>query len=102
MPNLYISEYSATAKAAGNYPIQVGAEPAEALQKVVYTTSTQSSRFQDTTNFLRITADANCWIKFGVNPTATVSSMFIPEGSVEYFGVDARTSPFLAVYDGSS
>jgi len=50
-------------------------------------TSAQSSAFGANIEHVRIVADADCHIEFGVNPTATSSKIFVPSGDVEYFKV---------------
>ncbi len=42
--------------------IQAGQEPAPAVQKVAYTTSTQSTRIQDGTTLVRVVADADALV----------------------------------------
>lgn len=102
MANLYITEYSAVTRFSGGFPIQVGKNPPVAVQKIAYTTENKSSSFQDSTIFVRLVSDTNAYIEFGISPVATSSSMFLPSGVVEYFGIDLETAPKLSVYDGSS
>ena len=49
--------------------------------------SVQSSAFGAYIEYVRIVADADCHIAFGVNPTATTSSIYVPADDVEYFKV---------------
>lgn len=49
--------------------------------------SVQSSAFGANIEYVRIVADADCHIAFGVNPTATTSSIYVPVDDVEYFKV---------------
>tara|TARA_B100000989_G_C19466008_1_gene438321 strand:+ start:210 stop:482 length:273 start_codon:yes stop_codon:yes gene_type:complete len=49
--------------------------------------SSQSSAFGEYTYYVRICADADCHILFGANPTATSSSIFIPQDQPEIFKV---------------
>ena len=92
----------AKALVTGGVPGQYGAQVMKpgATQAVTYTTSTQSTAFDDATRIVRIIADADVFVAFGANPTATASSIKIPSGTVEYFEVDAGTK--VACYDGSS
>jgi hypothetical protein len=79
---LSISEYA-------GYPVlalQCPVEPAIADQAVDITgTSTQSAAFNASTRLVRLCADASCSIKFGVSPTATLTSKFLAAGAAEYF-----------------
>jgi hypothetical protein len=50
-------------------------------------TSVQSAAFGENIEYVRIVADADCHIAFGVNPTATTSSIYVPADDVEYFKV---------------
>ena len=72
MATAYITEYSNIGIQQGN-SIPVAVEPAVADQTVTFTTATQSSAFNAATAFIRLTADAECHVKFGSNPTATTS-----------------------------
>jgi hypothetical protein len=57
-------------------------------QKVNSTgTSAQSSAFGSNIEYVRVMADADCHIEFGVNPTATNAKIFLPSKDVEYFKV---------------
>ena len=71
-----------------------------ATQAVTYTTSTQSTAFGDDTNMIRVIADADVYLDFGANPTATATAIRVPADSVEYFAV--RPGEKVACYDGSS
>lgn len=48
--------------------------------------SAQSSAFDLTTGLIRLCPTVDCYVAIGANPTATSSSMYLPAGSVEYFG----------------
>jgi hypothetical protein len=50
-------------------------------------TSAQSSAFGSNIEYVRVMADADCHIEFGVNPTATNAKIFLPSKDVEYFKV---------------
>ena len=57
-------------------------------QKVNSTgTSAQSSAFGSNIEYVRVMADADCHIEFGVNPTATNAKIFLPSKDGEYFKV---------------
>ena len=69
-------------------------------QSVTYTTSTQSVAFQPKTALIRVIADADVYLVFGLNPTATAVSVRVPANTIEYFGVNAGEK--VACYDGTS
>lgn len=50
-------------------------------------TSVQSAAFNASTKSVRLYASVGCYIDAGTNPTATSSKIYLPAGSVEYFGV---------------
>jgi len=52
-------------------------------------TSVQSSAFGANVEYVRVIADAACHIQFGVNPTATTSTIYLPADDIEYFKVSA-------------
>lgn len=72
----------------------------DSTQAVTYTTSTQSAAFGSSTNLIRVIADADVYLEFGANPTATAVSIRVPANSVEYFSVEPGQR--VACYDGSS
>jgi len=85
MANLYVTEFS-------NYnvnmnPYQLGLQTPVAEQVVAFTTTTQSSAFNNSTNLVRIHTDGICSIAFGTNPTATTSKARMVAGQTEYFTV---------------
>lgn len=49
--------------------------------------SAQSSAFSANIEYVRIIPDADCHIEFGVNPTATTSTIFMESKTSEYFKV---------------
>jgi hypothetical protein len=49
--------------------------------------SVASAAFDNNIEYVRIAADADCHIEFGVNPTATTSKIFVPAKDTEYFKV---------------
>ena len=51
------------------------------------TTSTQSAAFGSQSEYVRICSNAAVHILFGVNPTATASSIFIPANEPEIFKI---------------
>ncbi len=100
MANLYISEYTDVVRGSGNLPIMAGKEPAVARQKVAFTTAALSAAFNRSTILIRVYADADVWLEFGVNPTATVAKAPLPAYTAEYFGIQPGHK--VSAYDGSS
>lgn len=101
MANLYITEYEHVGSIAGlRSAMPIAKEPALVDQTVSFTTATASSAFNTRTKFVRILADADCYVVFGADPTATASNQKLT-ANVEYWrGVDAGDK--ISVYDGSS
>ena len=97
MASLYISEFANSGNSKSGAQMQLGVQPAVGLQKIDYTgsSSVQSNEFQVMTFFIRVYATDDCHLAFGVDPTATNNHMFLPGGSVEYFGI--RKGDKLAV-----
>jgi hypothetical protein len=94
----FVTEFSAAPPPM--YP--VAQQPPLAEQTIAITSSsTQSSAFQPNTVFVRITCDASVSIKFGTNPTATVTTALLPSGLIEYYLVPAGQSYKLAVIANS-
>ena len=100
MAYLFIQEYEELVTDGKGQMVPVGREPAVATQRVTFTTSTASTAFNARTKFIRVTGDAAAYLAFGASPTATASSMLLPSGAVEYFGVTGGQK--VAAYDGSS
>lgn len=99
MALLHISEFAQIQKSHSRVSQAVEA-PGLDDQQITYTTSTQSAAFNADTNIIRVFAAVACFLEFGVNPTATAGSLFLPPGTVEYFGVKPGSK--VAVHDGSS
>lgn len=97
MAALYISEFMNSGNSKSGAQMQLGVQPAVALQKIDFSggISVQSNAFNTKTYFVRLYTDADCHLDFGTSPTATVNHMFLPAGSVEYFGI--REGDKLAV-----
>lgn len=62
-------------------------KPRQNTDVVAYDASTQSVAFNAQTTVVRVVATTNCHIRFGANPTATTSNVYLPAGVVEYFRV---------------
>ncbi len=67
-----------------NVPVNV-LQPISTLAVPVGAASTLIDTFDDGVEVLRFVSTVNCHIEFGLTPTATTSSMFLPAGLVEYF-----------------
>jgi len=101
MANLWITEATGlrTDPNSGSQ-IALLQEPGVATQKVAFTTATQSAAFNALTTIVRLAADADCNILFGVNPTADASAPKYFAGQ-EYFRL-ITAGQKLSVYDGTS
>lgn len=86
MANLYITEFQASGNAESGAQLQVGMQPAVAMQRLSFTGSTSSATFDPRTRFIRLHTDADCHVVFGTDPTATTNHMPMLAGSTEYFG----------------
>lgn len=51
-------------------------------------TSSQSIPMGATTGIVRLCPTSDCYVAFGANPTASSSSLLLPAGAVEYFGIN--------------
>lgn len=71
-----------------------------ATQSVTYTASTQSVALGDNTSLIRVIADADVFLAFGANPTATAVAVRVPANTVEYFAVQPGIE--VACYDGTT
>lgn len=100
MAKLYITEFSGVGYEPGK-ATQAPIIPPLAEQTVTFTTSTASSTFNESTRLVRIVSDTECRIKFGSDPTATGSSMFMAAKAEAFFAVPG-TSMKVAAYDGAS
>ncbi len=97
-----ISEYRKMPEDDGGEITPVALEPAITTQTVTYTTSTQSTAFNNSTHFVRIVCDAKAHFSFATSPTATANSPYLPADTPEYFGVTPGGAIEVAFYDGSS
>lgn len=97
-----ISEYREMPDDDNGEVTPVAQEPAVTVQTVTYTTTTQSTAFNNSTHFVRIVCDAKAHFEFGTNPTATANDPYVPADAPEYFGVTPGQSIEVAFYDGSS
>lgn len=102
MATMYIREYTHICRDKNGNIIQAGLEDGNATgQTVTYTTSAQSAVFQDDTWLVRISCDAEAFLDFGANPTATAADgVNVQADTPEFFGVHPGQK--VAAYDGSS
>ena len=76
----------------------VAIAPALADQTVAIGGSSAASAFLNVrTRVVRLATDATCSVAFGTTPTATVTTMRLAAGAVEYFGVPAGGNFKVAV-----
>lgn len=99
MTTLYVTEFS-NLNLSSN-PQQIPVQPPVAEQTVTFTTTTQSSAFNTSTNLVRIQPTGICSISFGTNPTATTSKMRMTAGSEAYFVVPQGQSYKVAAVDNT-
>lgn len=92
MSTLYISEFSRQTTDSSLQIAPIASVSGGVLSSQVTFTnaaSVQSVSLADSTTILRIVSDANCFVSFGVSPTAvSPTSMFLLADVPEYFGVD--------------
>ena len=100
MPTCLISESDGLHRQQFDGQARMPAMRPSLTQSVTFSTSSQSAAFANTTRLIRVIADADVYIAFGDNPTATAISVRLPANTVEYFGVFAGEK--IACYDGVS
>lgn len=85
---VYIQEYARQPIDRNNRLLRAGEEPAVTSQTVAVTVgSVQSNPFNAATGFIRVHTDVVCSVAFGLNPTATTTSMRLAANTTEFFGV---------------
>lgn len=89
---LHIEEYQHEVPAT--YPLL--GEPV-AAQKVEITTSTPSAAFNAATTWVLLTAQRDCQIEFGTNPTADGDSWYLPANVPRGYPVERGQSWKVAV-----
>lgn len=88
MPTLSISEFEFQGANEGKSLNQIVRMPSTADQSITITgASAQSVAFNAATRVVRLVADQACRVTFAVSPVAVATSMLMPAGGVEYFGV---------------
>ena len=95
---LYITEFNSQGYDLRGNLAPVAQLPAIAEQTVATgASSVQSAAFSPSTAIVRLHSDATCSVAFGVNPTATTSSMRLYANSPEYFMLQPGQGYKLAV-----
>ena len=98
MAILYISEYEEMFTERGGHLVQAPKEPTLADQAVDFTSGeTKSAAFSSATRYVIITADVDCHVLFGANPTATTSNKKVWKKLYAGFGCDGRSGMKLSV-----
>lgn len=90
MATMYVTEYAEIARDDKDTVVNVGKEPALAIQAVSFTADSAagtSAAFDGRTRFVRIVCDAAANIVFGTAPTAVTTDSPIAANVPEYFGV---------------
>ena len=89
MADVWITEYARPALTNG-VGVPAGEEPSLAVQKVTFTTTTQSAALNAKTTFVRLKADGDFHFKVGNSvadtPTATTNDTPVSADVAEYFG----------------
>jgi len=62
--------------------------PGASQRVAVGAASVQSTVLGPQTGLVRVCASTDCNIAFGINPVATATSLYLPAGAIEYFGVN--------------
>lgn len=87
MATAYIAEYESLTQDRHGRVVQVGAEPAVAVQAISVGAKTSSSAFNARTRFVQITTDTACLVAFGTAPDADTPSHYLAAGVGPFFGV---------------
>lgn len=96
MANLTITEYRKVGRDLEGSPLPAGEEPALIHQNITFSTSAvQSSAFNGSTRFVRVSADADCRILIGNDPTvANNTGALLVAGQTEFFGINTVQGPY--------
>jgi hypothetical protein len=88
----WVAEYDRMVRDANGNDVPVAMEPALAVQAVTSVDSTtQSAALNALTRFVIILCDAQVYFSFGVNPTATTSTFYLPATTETARGVARAT-----------
>ena len=99
MATINVFEYKMLGHGQGNRA-QLAQEPPVTSQTVTYTTSTASSAFNADTTIILMQPTVDCYVAFGVSPTATTSTRKLIADQDYWIGVNPKEK--VAVYDGTS
>lgn len=69
---------------------------------VAGTSAATSNAFAPGVSIVRVATDTACYIKFADSPTAASTDMYMPAGSVEYFGISAGGTTKLAAIQSTA
>jgi hypothetical protein len=84
----FVSEYSFITMMQDGQRAQAVLEPALAVQKVTFTTtSTQSAVFNAATRVIRVVCTAKAHFEISTNPTSTTADSYVAPDTAEYFGI---------------
>lgn len=72
-------------------------QPIRSANVTIGAASAQSAAVNAATRFVRLKADADCYVNFGPNPTAVAGNVMLSAGDTEYFAVDVGQSWKVAV-----
>lgn len=91
MAYLYVTEFRDSGNSNSGAQLQVGHQPAIAMQKITFdaSASVQSAEFEPRTQFVRLHPTADCHVLFSPDPTATLNHMPLLADSTEYFSITA-------------
>lgn len=90
MSAMTITEYAKLAQDQNGTPLEVGEEPALAVQNVTFTgTAGTSNNLNDATRFVRIHVDGIAGVRIGSNVTAVATDPRMGANQTEYFGIPA-------------
>ena len=101
MTALSITEFDEVGRHGLGGPTPTGQVLNSVVQNITFTTtSTQSAAFAANTQLVRVVASTDVRILWGTNPTSVATtSMLLPAGDVEYFGVPKGQSFKVAAVD---
>ena len=100
MAKIYITELANITASDSGASMPVAALPGLAEQVVaVGSASAQSAAFNAATKFIRVVSDVPANIEVGLNPVATINTLYLAAGVPEYFGVHGLAK--LAVIKGA-
>jgi len=98
MGKLSVTEFNQLGRDEPGSPMPAGELFLHTSQSVDFTSvSSQSADFQVSTRMIRIVSDADCYIEVSDNPVASPTTILVPAGNVEYFGIRKNRTQKIAV-----